>query len=51
MLQDLNQSNKRDEILFLAGSQHKHLLQYGLPLLSSWCWSLLEIKNWNRWIV
>lgn len=33
MLQDLNQSNKRDEILLLARSQHKHLLQYGLPLL------------------
>lgn len=33
MLQDLNQSNKRDEILLLARSQHKHLLQYGLLLL------------------
>lgn len=33
MLQDLNQSKKRDEILLLARSQHKHLLQYGLPLL------------------
>lgn len=33
MLQGLNQSNKRDEILLLARSQHKHLLQYGLPLL------------------
>lgn len=32
MLQDLNQSNKRDEILLLARSQHKHLLQQGLPL-------------------
>lgn len=32
MLQHLNQSNKRDEILFLARSQHKHLMQYGLPL-------------------
>lgn len=33
MLQDLNQSHERDEILLLARSQHKHLLQYGLPRL------------------
>lgn len=32
MLQDLNQLDKRDEIL-LDRSQHKHLLQYGLLLL------------------